>query len=167
MLKAALLVASLTLAAAAAQAAPLIAQLLPPARADQPPPRLPVLRAPTDAPAGQVPDEPSSTPSTSLVPQAAPAGRAARKPATCLNTRLIRQAIVIDDTTIRMVINSKRAMDLKLRGTCFGLRFDESFYYQPGPTGQLCERFDTIVTRSGHRCMIDAIVPVETGKERK
>jgi Family of unknown function (DUF6491) len=164
MRKAALLLVSLMMTAAAT-AAPLRSPLLASGASEPPVSRLPVLRAPTDAPPGQSPGDASGEAASSLVPS--PAAQPKRKAATCVNTRMIQQAIVIDDRTIRMLMGRRRALDLKLRGTCFGLRFDESFYYQPGPTGQLCERFDTIVTRSGHRCLIDAIVPVELRPERK
>ena len=147
----ALLTASVLPAAAAPGAS-----LLP---VEDSPKRMPVERAPTD-----------SITRPAMMETGESNGALAATPKRrmqCLSTRMIDRAQVIDDSTIRMKLGSKRYLDIKLRGTCYGLRFDESFYYQPGPTGELCERVDTIVTRSGHRCMIDAIVPVDPEKLKK
>jgi hypothetical protein len=141
------------------------------ARKDGPPiARVPVVRAPT---AGKpvitsLPQEDRVGSQSDLffmaepeVQPLSPESGSAQKPGrTCISTMDIRSADVLDDRTIRLTLRKRKQVDMKLRGTCFGLAFDESFYYQPGPSAQLCERLDTIVARSGSRCLIDAFVPV-------
>ncbi len=84
----------------------------------------------------------------------------------CIRTSSIRKADVRDDSTIRLTVAKNKQIDMKLYGICPGLAFDESFYYQPGPTMELCARFDTIMARSGSRCLIDAFVPVESKSKK-
>jgi hypothetical protein len=126
--------------------------------------RLPVMRAPTPGnlatPVPFADDRVGAQ--TDLFD--APEPPTSRKPS-CILARDIRAAKVLDDSNIRLTLRRKTQVDMKLRGTCFGLAFDEMFYYQPGPTGQLCARADVIVARSGSRCLIEAFVPVAAAKK--
>lgn len=75
----------------------------------------------------------------------------------CIPADFIREAIVKDDKTIDLVLSGKKYYAIKLKDKCHGLGFDKTFYYYLTPARQLCARFDTIVTRSGSRCIIDKI----------
>ncbi len=75
----------------------------------------------------------------------------------CIPADFIREAIVKDDKTIDLILTGKKYYAIKLKDKCHGLGFDKSFYYYLTPTRELCARFDTIVTRSGSRCIIDKI----------
>ncbi len=142
-------------------------------QADKSPPiaRVPVVRAPTTGRPviTSLPQEDRVgsqadlffMPEPDLMPLAPDSGANSKTTArACVSTMDIRSAKVLDDRTIRLTLRKRKQVDMKLRGTCFGLAFDESFYYQPGPTSQLCERMDTIVARSGSRCLIDSFVAV-------
>jgi hypothetical protein len=117
--------------------------------------RAPMIRAPTYGKAVT-----TGFPAADLLFAPPPVTETKATKTSCIHTQDIRSADVRDDRTIRLTLAGKRQMDMKLRGACSGLTFDESFYYQPGPTMQLCERFDSIVARSGSRCQIDAFLPV-------
>ncbi len=119
-------------------------------RADDMSPRMPVMRAPTSGKAV-----------TTLLPLETPMNVPSKSKSNCVKTSSIHAADVRDDSTIRLTLAKNKQVDMKLYGICPGLAFDESFYYQPGPTMELCARLDTIVARSGSRCLIDAFVPVE------
>jgi hypothetical protein len=75
----------------------------------------------------------------------------------CIPADFIREATVRDDKTIELTLSGKKYYAIKFKDKCNGLAFDSSFYYYLTPTRQLCARFDTIVTRSGSRCIIDKI----------
>jgi Family of unknown function (DUF6491) len=113
----------------------------------------PVVRAPT---------EPLSALPTDPLPGVEPEAKAFVAPS-CINVRNIRQARVKDDRTVILALTRKRTLAMNLRGACHGLAFDESFYYQPSPSGEICARLDFITARSGSRCMIEAfqVVPKE------
>jgi hypothetical protein len=131
--------------------------------ADDMSPRMPVMRAPTSGKAVSsiLPLEMSSDSPSDLyfTPPAEAAPAKAKN--SCVKTSTIRSADVRDDSTIRLTLAKNKQVDMRLYGICPGLAFDESFYYQPGPAMELCARLDTIVARSGSRCLIDAFVPVE------
>lgn len=138
------------------------------AAADDMSPRMPVMRAPTSGKAvnsilpletrSDAPNDLYFTPPADAAP--------AKSKSNCVKTSGIRSADVRDDSTIRLTLAKNKQVDMKLYGICPGLAFDESFYYQPGPTMLLCARFDTIVARSGSRCLIDAFVPVESRSKK-
>jgi hypothetical protein len=149
-----------------------------PSDAGQPIARVPVVRAPTGGRPviTSLPQEDRVgsqadlffMPEPELMPLAPANGGGSKKPARiCISSMDIRSAEVLNDSTIRLSLRKRKQVDMKLRGTCFGLAFDESFYYQPGPTGQLCERMDTIVARSGSRCLIDSFVAVAPTAAKK
>jgi hypothetical protein len=75
----------------------------------------------------------------------------------CIPADFIREAVVRDDQTIDLTLSGKKYYAIKFKDKCRGLAFDSSFYYYLTPSRQLCARFDTIVTRSGSRCIIDKI----------
>jgi Family of unknown function (DUF6491) len=75
----------------------------------------------------------------------------------CIPADFIRQATVIDDKTIDLDLGKGKNYAIKFKNKCHGLGFDKTFYYYLTPSRQLCARFDTIVTRSGSRCVIDKI----------
>jgi hypothetical protein len=135
------------------------------------PSRSPVVRAPNHGKAVSttMPLQPRSAMKSELfnTPAAeAPAEKFSHKRmSNCIPTNSIRTADVRDDSTIRLTLGKNRQVDMKLYGVCPGLSFDGSFYYQPGPTMELCARLDTIVARSGSRCLIDAFVPVLSPKK--
>jgi hypothetical protein len=130
-------------------------------------PRIPVVRAPTSGRAVStiLPLEMRAGGRSDLyfAPLEEPAKvQSTSKPKnSCIKSSSISAADVRDDSTIRLTVAKNKQVDMKLYGICPGLAFDESFYYQPGPTMELCARIDTIVARSGSRCLIDAFVPVE------
>jgi hypothetical protein len=125
--------------------------------------RLPVVRAPTQGKAvtTMIPSPPYVGQEVDLfnAPKQDTSPGKMRK-SQCISTNSIRTAQVRDDSTIRLTMGKNSQVDMKLQHRCPGLAFDESFYYQPGPTMQLCARLDTITARSGSRCLIDAFVPV-------
>jgi hypothetical protein len=131
------------------------------------PGRSPVLRAPTQGKTVStvMPSQPRPAANTELffaAPEEAAAPKSLSKSKrNCIATSSIRAADVRDDSTIRLTLGKNKQVDMKLFGVCPGLAFDESFYYQPGPAMELCARLDTIVARSGSRCLIEAFVPVE------
>jgi hypothetical protein len=140
------------------------------ALADDPPntpARRPVVRAPTQGKAmtTMMPSQPNRAMDSELffapTEEQAMSKPLPKRKRHCIATSSIRSADVRDDSTIRLTLGKNKQVDMKLYGICPGLSFDESFYYQPGPTMELCARFDTIVARSGSRCLIDAFVPVE------
>jgi hypothetical protein len=140
------------------------------AKAGPPITRVPVVRAPTTGKPviTSLPQEDRVgsqadlffMPEPDLLPLNPQSGSTKKPSRACISTMDIRSADVLDDSTIRLTLRKRKQVDMKLRGTCFGLAFDESFYYQPGPGAQLCERMDTIVARSGSRCLIDSFVAV-------
>jgi hypothetical protein len=75
----------------------------------------------------------------------------------CVPADFIREATVKDDKTIDITLSGRKYYAIKFKDKCHGLAFDSSFYYYLTPSRQLCARFDTIVTRSGSRCIIDKI----------
>jgi Family of unknown function (DUF6491) len=75
----------------------------------------------------------------------------------CLSIDLIKKTAVIDDQTIHVELKGKRFFAIRFRDVCVGLKFDQSFYYHLAPNRQLCARVDTIITRSGSRCLINKI----------
>jgi hypothetical protein len=89
----------------------------------------------------------------------------------CIPADFIREANVRDDKTIDLTLSGKKYYAIKFKDKCNGLAFDSSFYYFLTPSRQLCARFDTIVTRSGSRCIIDKIskrdAPVAKNKKAK
>jgi hypothetical protein len=129
--------------------------------------RLPVVRAPTQGKAvtTTLPMQPRAGSEAELyfapLPESSPAKtRKKTGKSQCISTNSIRSTDVRDDRTIRLTLGMNKQVDMKLYNRCPGLAFDESFYYQPGPTMELCARQDTIMARSGSRCLIDAFVPV-------
>ena len=107
-----------------------------------------VMRAPTE-PLGALPVDPVAPPATAD-------SRAADAPPSCINVRNIRQAIVQDDQSVLLKMSGRRMLLMALRTPCRGLAFDETFYYRPSPSGEICARLDVITARSGSRCLIDA-----------
>jgi Family of unknown function (DUF6491) len=75
----------------------------------------------------------------------------------CLSVDLIKKTTVVDDQTIHVELQGKRFFAIRFRDVCAGLKFDQSFYYHLAPNRQLCARLDTIITRSGSRCLINKI----------
>jgi hypothetical protein len=134
--------------------------------------RSPVLRAPTQGKTVStiLPLETHDAAVSELLyapaPEAPAVKSSSKRKSNCITTSSIRAADVRDDSTIRLTLGKHKQVDMKLYGICPGLAFDESFYYQPGPTMELCARLDTIVARSGSRCLIDAFVPVEPGSKK-
>jgi Family of unknown function (DUF6491) len=84
----------------------------------------------------------------------------------CIPADFIRQATVKDDKTIDLDLSGGRTYAIKLKDKCHGLGFDKTFYYYLTPSRQLCARFDTIVTRSGSRCIIEKIVKRKPDKKK-
>jgi hypothetical protein len=84
----------------------------------------------------------------------------------CIPADFIRQATVKDDKTIDLDLSGGRIYAIKFKDKCPGLGFDKTFYYYLTPSRQLCARFDTIVTRSGSRCIIDKIAHRKADKKK-
>ncbi len=85
----------------------------------------------------------------------------------CIPADFIREAIVKDDKKIELILSGKKYYEIRFKDKCHGLGFDKSFYYYLTPSRQLCARFDTIVTRSGSRCLIDKISKRDAPKDKK
>lgn len=116
-----------------------------------------VMRAPTE-PLGALPVDPVPAPPVAEA-------RAADAAPSCINVRFIRQAIVKDDQTVLLKMAGRRMLLMALRTPCRGLAFDETFYYRPSPSGEICARLDVITARSGSRCLIDAFQIYEPEKK--
>jgi hypothetical protein len=84
----------------------------------------------------------------------------------CIPADFIRQAIVKDDKTINLELSGGKIYAIRFKDKCHGLGFDKTFYYYLTPSRQLCARFDTIVTRSGSRCIIDKISHRKADKKK-
>jgi hypothetical protein len=85
----------------------------------------------------------------------------------CIPADFIREAVVKDDKRIDLTLSGKKYYAIKFKDKCHGLGFDRSFYYYLTPARQLCARFDSIVTRSGSRCIIDKISKRDAPKSKK
>lgn len=149
----------------------------------QPAGRTPIMRAPTKAAtpgktqrqrratgiehASPSVDRAGDTEAFSLpqVPEL-PGGNPAAAKSACLGLDTIKSATVISDRAIRFLLHSGETVQMQLHDRCPGLAYDDAFYYEVTPTRQICERFDSILARSGSRCMIERIATVKAPPRR-
>jgi hypothetical protein len=122
---------------------------------------LAVAQTPARSPVQKAPVAPLGAEATTPNPKADDPGRAR-----CINVDRIRSTKVRDDETIAVRMAGGERLLIKLRQRCYGLSFDESFYYNVTPARQLCARLDMITARSGSRCLIDSIVPDPSPPEK-
>lgn len=95
-----------------------------------------------------------------------PGGSPAAAKSACLGLDTIKSATVVNDRSIRFLLHSGETVQMQLHDRCPGLTYDDAFYYEVTPTRQICERFDSILARSGSRCMIERIATVKTPPHR-
>ena len=76
--------------------------------------------------------------------------------AECITLSQVRRTQILDDHTILFHMSGKRIKKATLAFGCPSLKFYGSFSYR-SYNNRLCERFDTIVSRSGAHCPISEI----------
>lgn len=85
----------------------------------------------------------------------------------CIAINMFKGSNIISDQSLRVTLKSGEQVNILLRDRCYGLAYDDMFYYQQNPTQQLCELTDSIIARSGSRCLIEKIETIKTGKNKK
>ncbi len=85
----------------------------------------------------------------------------------CIATNAFKGTNITNDQTVLITLKTGELVNLRLRDRCYGLAYDDKFYYQQNPGQQLCEQTDAIIARSGSRCIIDKIETVKGVKSKK
>ncbi len=85
----------------------------------------------------------------------------------CIATSAFKGTNITNDQTVLITLKTGELINLRLRDRCYGLAYDDKFYYQQNPGQQLCEQTDAIIARSGSRCLIDKIETIKNAKSKK
>ena len=89
------------------------------------------------------------------------------KPGTCIDAGQIAGAVVIDPTTIELVMKGGKRWLLKLRNACPQLSYYGGFYYSQSQAGKICAGRDRIIGRAGGACEVAKLMPLVKAGKRK
>ncbi len=89
------------------------------------------------------------------------------KPGACIDAGQIAGAVVIDPTTIELVMKGGTRWQLKLRTSCPQLSYYGGFYYSQGQAGKICAGRDRIIGRAGGECRVAQLLPLVKVTRRK